>query len=138
MKSIPQSAVPYFNRIITKPKVVVLKNHVGGKWTCKMEPVKGGVAIKDGWHRFAQQNSLEDGDFLTFSHNEESLFDVDVYSVHGVLKKVSEISNTTLAEATESEEEEEEQEESEAEEETCEESDDSSSMHNGSGGNYYH
>lgn len=68
-----------------------------------MKKVKGGLAIVDGWQRFAHQYALEDGNFLTFGYNGDSLLDVKVYGVNGVKKKEIARNSTHDTEGTETE-----------------------------------
>ncbi|KAL5790812.1 hypothetical protein ACOSQ2_005700 [Xanthoceras sorbifolium] len=53
----------------TLPKTVMLSNHVGKFWHVNAAYTEQGVNFLNGWHKFAQDNSLQYGDFLLFQYN---------------------------------------------------------------------
>lgn len=49
--------------------------------------------FQKGWPEFVQENSLEDGDFLTFCYSGNSTFCVKVFSPNGCTKRADDTSS---------------------------------------------
>lgn len=68
------------------PNKVILKDVSGKFWHVEMEEAENGVFFKDGWQRFASDQSLELGNFLVFTYHEDSSFDVKIFTNNGCMK----------------------------------------------------
>lgn len=84
---------PAFINILEKPlpNQVVLADEIGRSWNVETktedtEERVGVVVFKKGWGKFANDHSLEFGDFLVFSHDGVSRFSVTIFDKNGCRK----------------------------------------------------
>nr|VDD28700.1 unnamed protein product [Brassica oleracea] len=81
---------PAFVNILEKllPNQVELLDEIGRLWkvVTKTEEGVGDVVFKKGWEKFANDNSLEFGDFLVFSYDGVSRFSVKIFDKNGCKK----------------------------------------------------
>ena len=81
---------PAFVNILEKPlpNQVVLLDEIGRLWNVetKTEEGVGDVVFKKGWEKFANDHSLEFGDFLVFSYDAVSRFSVKIFDKNGCKK----------------------------------------------------
>lgn len=73
----------------------------GRVWPVKLEKHEGNIFFKTGWKGFVKDNSLEDGDFLVFSYDGHSLFDVEIFDKSGCEKVVALMQNEVKQEVRE-------------------------------------
>lgn len=81
---IPQAFIKHFNGTI--PRQAILKILTGKLWHVKLEETEGKLFIQDGWEDFVSDNCLEHGEFLVFSYNKNSIFDVRHFGLNGCNK----------------------------------------------------
>lgn len=79
---IPQAFINILDKPL--PKKVVLVDEIGRLWD--VETKTGVVVFRQGWEKFANEHSLEFGDFLLFRYNGESRFDVTIFAKDGCKK----------------------------------------------------
>ncbi|KAF3592442.1 hypothetical protein DY000_02024119 [Brassica cretica] len=79
---IPQAFINILDKPL--PKRVVLVDEIGRLWD--VETKTGVVVFRQGWEKFANEHSLEFGDFLLFRYNGESRFDVTIFAKDGCKK----------------------------------------------------
>ncbi|XP_033131421.1 putative B3 domain-containing protein At5g66980 isoform X1 [Brassica rapa] len=79
---IPQAFINILDKPL--PKKVVLVDEIGRLWD--VETKIGVVVFRQGWEKFANEHSLEFGDFLLFRYNGESRFDVTIFAKDGCKK----------------------------------------------------
>ncbi|CAF1717061.1 unnamed protein product [Brassica oleracea var. botrytis] len=81
---------PAFVNILEKllPNQVGLLDEIGRLWKVetKTEEGVGDVVFKKGWEKFANDHSLEFGDFLVFSYDGVSRFSVKIFDKNGCKK----------------------------------------------------
>ncbi|XP_048139917.1 B3 domain-containing protein Os03g0212300-like [Rhodamnia argentea] len=70
------------------PKRFKLTNCARRSWHVDIEKVDDGLFFTRGWKAFAQDNSLQFGDFLVFKFNGASRFYVRAYGLHACEKEV--------------------------------------------------
>ncbi|CAA7019904.1 unnamed protein product [Microthlaspi erraticum] len=61
------------------PKTATLQGNGGCFWKVSMIQRRDEVFFEQGWSKFVEDNSLADGDFLTFVYNGDSVFEVSTY-----------------------------------------------------------
>lgn len=69
------------------PSNATLKDHKEKLWHVKMEKGDQGLTITNGWQHFADEHSLEFGDFLVFIYDGSSHFDVKIFGKNGCKKE---------------------------------------------------
>ncbi|KAL3513056.1 hypothetical protein ACH5RR_025773 [Cinchona calisaya] len=84
---IPPDFVRKFNGDV--PRKFTLEGPGGRSWHIVARKVDGYFFFQEGWAKFVQDNSLEDGDFLTFCYGGCSKFYVKIYGKHGCRKEVA-------------------------------------------------
>ncbi|XP_010460626.1 PREDICTED: B3 domain-containing protein At4g34400-like [Camelina sativa] len=74
------------------PKKVILQGPGGRSWNVATEIRGGGdeVHFAQGWPKFVEDNTLNDGDFLTFVYNGNHIFEVSIFRSDGC-KETSEV-----------------------------------------------
>ncbi|ESQ37943.1 hypothetical protein EUTSA_v10028696mg [Eutrema salsugineum] len=65
------------------PETAILQGTGGCSWNVAMNLKEEEVCFEQGWPEFVKDNSLIDGDFLTFVYNGDSVFEVSIYGLHG-------------------------------------------------------
>ncbi|KAI3445199.1 hypothetical protein Pfo_001864 [Paulownia fortunei] len=70
------------------PTIVTLRRPSGISWQVDMKRFNDHWFFQKGWPEFVQENSIEDGDFLTFCYAGNSIFCVKVYARNGCRKRV--------------------------------------------------
>lgn len=84
----------YYDHLPSRlPKTVILQGIDGGIWNVPMKLKQDEVFLGQGWSKFVRDNSLSDGEFLTFVYNGDSIFEVSIYRHDGCkeIKEVSEV-----------------------------------------------
>lgn len=61
------------------PRFCGLRCPCGNLWAVNLKVIKNRLVFHDGWQSFAKHHFLEIGDFLTFTLDGESIFDVIIY-----------------------------------------------------------
>ena len=56
-------------------------------WEVDVKKVNDCWFLEKGWPNFVQENSLQDGDFLTFCYVAKSIFHVHIFSPNGCPKR---------------------------------------------------
>lgn len=67
----------------TLPKTAILQGTGGCFWKVEMKRKRDEVHFGKGWNKFVTDNSLTDGDFLTFVYNGANVFEVSIYGLGG-------------------------------------------------------
>ncbi|KAF8015536.1 hypothetical protein BT93_H1149 [Corymbia citriodora subsp. variegata] len=83
----PAFVINHLPGLIT-PKRFKLSNCAGRFWHVNIEKVDDCLFFTRGWKAFAQDNSLQFGDFLVFRFNGVSKFSVRAYGLHACEKEV--------------------------------------------------
>ncbi|CAF2133030.1 unnamed protein product [Brassica rapa] len=78
---IPISYTHELPRIL--PKTAILQGTGGCFWKVEMKRKRDEVYFGKGWTKFVTDNSLNDGDFLTFVYNGANVFEVSIYGLGG-------------------------------------------------------
>ena len=55
-----------------------LRDRYGNQWPMKLENIENHRYFGEGWAKFVEDNSIEDGDFLFFQYNDNKAFDVKI------------------------------------------------------------
>uniref|UniRef100_A0A1J3H0F4 B3 domain-containing protein n=1 Tax=Noccaea caerulescens TaxID=107243 RepID=A0A1J3H0F4_NOCCA len=61
------------------PRSAILQGNGGCIWKVLMKEMQDEVHFTQGWSKFVEDNSLVDGDFMTFVYNGDCIFEVSVY-----------------------------------------------------------
>lgn len=72
------------------PKKVILQGPGGCSWNVATKIRGDEVHFAQGWIKFVEDNTLSDGDFLTFVYNGDHIFEVSIYRTDGC-KETSEV-----------------------------------------------
>ncbi|CAN8300425.1 unnamed protein product [Cochlearia groenlandica] len=84
MRMIP----PHIIRSISKNEFsykLVLKVPWGSSWPVKINKNPSFYYMEDhGWNQFLEDNALGENEYLTFTHEENMFFNVNIYEVHGI------------------------------------------------------
>ncbi|XP_012844349.1 PREDICTED: B3 domain-containing protein At1g16640-like [Erythranthe guttata] len=83
---IPPDFIEKFGR--KKPAIVTLKTTSGISFRADMKKINECWFLEKGWPEFVKENSVEEGDFLTFSYAGKSVFNVKVFAKNGCIKSV--------------------------------------------------
>ncbi|EYU26912.1 hypothetical protein MIMGU_mgv1a024196mg, partial [Erythranthe guttata] len=83
---IPPDFIEKFGR--KKPAIVTLKTTSGISFRADMNKINKCWYLEKGWSEFVKENSVEEGDFLTFSYAGKSVFNVKVFAKNGCIKTV--------------------------------------------------
>ncbi|CAH8329616.1 unnamed protein product [Eruca vesicaria subsp. sativa] len=67
----------------TLPKTATLQGTGGCIWKVELKRKRDEVYFEKGWNKFVTDNSLNDGDFLTFVYNGDNIFEVSIYGLDG-------------------------------------------------------
>ncbi|XP_023635064.1 B3 domain-containing protein At4g34400 isoform X2 [Capsella rubella] len=78
---IPISYYDQLPRVL--PKKVILQGPGGGSWNVATKIRGEEVHLAQGWSKFVEDNTLNDGDFLTFIYNGDRIFEVSIYRSDG-------------------------------------------------------
>ncbi|KAL0721636.1 hypothetical protein Bca4012_036235 [Brassica carinata] len=82
---IPQAFIIILDKSL--PKEVLLVDEMGRLWNVETKTeARVGVVFRKGWESFADDHSLEFGDFLLFRYDGHSRFDVTIYGKDGCKK----------------------------------------------------
>ncbi|EYU31617.1 hypothetical protein MIMGU_mgv1a021146mg, partial [Erythranthe guttata] len=81
---IPPDFIEKFGR--KKPAIVTLKTTSGISFRADMKKINECWFLEKGWPEFVKENSVEEGDFLTFSYAGKSVFNVKVFAKNGCIK----------------------------------------------------
>ncbi|CAK8570555.1 unnamed protein product [Lathyrus sativus] len=65
----------------------VLRNHSGRDWHVKLLSIGHEVYFDDGWKRFKEENSLEDNDYIVFTHIENNVFKFKILELSSMCEK---------------------------------------------------
>ncbi|KAL0739420.1 hypothetical protein Bca4012_015630 [Brassica carinata] len=65
------------------PKTAILQGNGGCVWKVEMKRKRDEVYFGKGWNKFVTDNSLNDGEFLTFVYNGDNVFEVTIYGLSG-------------------------------------------------------
>ncbi|ESQ31183.1 hypothetical protein EUTSA_v10004496mg [Eutrema salsugineum] len=81
------------------PKQVLLVDEIGRLWgvETKAEERNRLVVFQKGWERFANDQSLEFGDFLVFSYDGDSRFSVSIFAKEGCKKDLGVVSTNRVS-----------------------------------------
>ncbi|KFK30080.1 hypothetical protein AALP_AA7G214000 [Arabis alpina] len=72
--------ISYYDELPSRlPKTVILQGASGGIWNVKLKYEQDEVYFGQGWSKFVRDNSLTDGEFLTFAYNGDRIFEVSIY-----------------------------------------------------------
>ncbi|KAM5579243.1 hypothetical protein ABKV19_009167 [Rosa sericea] len=74
---IPRAFVKNFNGCV--PGMCGLRGPCGNLWAVNLKEIEGRVVFHNGWQSFAKHHFLQVGDFLTFTKDGGSIFDVIIY-----------------------------------------------------------
>ncbi|WJX17294.1 hypothetical protein P8452_07224 [Trifolium repens] len=69
-------------------KDFILRDRRGRDWLVKVRPIGGKLYFDDGWKRFGEDNSLEENDFLVFTHIENNVFKFKVFELSSMCEKI--------------------------------------------------
>lgn len=69
-------------------KYFILRDHRGTDWHVKARSIGRKLYFDDGWKLFREENSLEDNDFLVFTHIENNVFKFKIYELSSMCKKM--------------------------------------------------
>ncbi|KAL7157898.1 hypothetical protein ABFS83_02G107100 [Erythranthe nasuta] len=83
---IPPDFIEKFGR--KKPAIVTLKTTSGISFRADMNKINKCWYLEKGWPEFVKENSVEEGDFLTFAYGGKSVFNVKVFAKNGCIKNV--------------------------------------------------
>jgi hypothetical protein len=53
-----------------------------------VRPIGGRLYFDDGWKRFREDNSLEENDFLVFTHIEDNVFKFKIFELSSMCEKI--------------------------------------------------
>ncbi|KAL0863261.1 hypothetical protein Bca101_042379 [Brassica carinata] len=85
---IPQAFIIILDKSL--PKEVLLVDEMGRLWNVETKTeARVGVVFRKGWESFADDHSLEFGDFLLFRYDGHSRFDVTIYGKDGYPREMS-------------------------------------------------
>ncbi|XP_019097846.1 PREDICTED: B3 domain-containing protein At4g34400-like [Camelina sativa] len=83
--------VPYYDQLPRLlPKKVILQGPGGCSWNVATKIRGDELHFAKGWPKFVEDNTLNDGDFLTFVYNGDDIFEVSIYRSDGC-KETSEV-----------------------------------------------
>lgn len=93
MQRIPNAFV---NLMLSKRTVIkdfILRDRRGRDWHVKARHIGDELYFDDGWKQFREENSLEEDDFLVFTHIENNIFRFKILQLSSVCekKKVSDV-----------------------------------------------
>lgn len=94
IQSIPPAFIKHFNGTI--PKKALLIDHTGNSWPVGLEQINGHLFFNYGWQRFANDHSLEFGDFIIFKYTKSCMFKVKIFSKIGCMKYEAEATGKTI------------------------------------------
>ncbi|KAG7581606.1 DNA-binding pseudobarrel domain superfamily [Arabidopsis suecica] len=81
------------------PKTVKLQG-IGGKiWTVSMKKISGAVCFTTGWSKFAKDQELKNGEFMTFVYDGHRTFEVSVFERFGFKETRAEIQAIQLSDS---------------------------------------
>ncbi|KAJ0262775.1 B3 domain-containing protein [Hirschfeldia incana] len=82
----------------TLPNTGILQGTGGCIWKVEMTKKRDEVYFGKGWNKFVTDNSLNDGDFLTFVYNGGNVFEVSIYGRDGCkeIRAVTEVEDTSF------------------------------------------
>lgn len=84
--------VSYYDHIPHRfPKTVILRGPGGCSWKVATEIKDDEVLFSQGWPKFVRDNTLNDGDFLTFAYNGAHIFEVSIFRGYDACKEISEV-----------------------------------------------
>ncbi|KAF7114379.1 hypothetical protein RHSIM_RhsimUnG0089900 [Rhododendron simsii] len=83
------------------PDKVFLRNRHGKLWPVKVTKVRNHLNFSDGWVKFAEDSSLEFGDFLVFDYDGTDVFHFKIFGRTGCEKEVIGSSHLTYLEVEE-------------------------------------
>ncbi|GAU49113.1 hypothetical protein TSUD_13530 [Trifolium subterraneum] len=69
-------------------KDVILRDRRGRDWHVKVRPIGSKLYFDDGWKRFGEDNSLEENDFLFFTHIENNVFKFKIFELSSMCEKI--------------------------------------------------
>jgi hypothetical protein len=69
-------------------KDFILRDRRGRDWHVKVRPIGGRLYFDDGWKRFGEDNSLEQNDFLVFTHIEDNVFKFKIFELSSMCEKI--------------------------------------------------
>jgi len=69
-------------------KDFILRDHKGSDWHVKVRPIGHKLYFDDGWKLFREENSLEDNDFLVFTHIENNVFKFKILELSSMCQKM--------------------------------------------------
>ncbi|XP_024005760.1 B3 domain-containing protein At4g34400 [Eutrema salsugineum] len=76
--------ISYYDELPPRlPKTAILRGTGGCSWNVAMKRKQDEVYFEQGWVKFVKDNSLSDGDFLTFVYNGDRIFEVSIYGPDG-------------------------------------------------------
>ncbi|CAJ2673728.1 unnamed protein product [Trifolium pratense] len=86
--------VAFVKLMHSKRKVIkdfILRDHRGRGWNVKSRRIGNKHYFEDGWKRFREENSLEENDFLFFTHVENNVFKFKILEFSSMCEKMKEI-----------------------------------------------
>ncbi|KEH41184.1 plant-specific B3-DNA-binding domain protein [Medicago truncatula] len=69
-------------------KDFILRDHRGSDWHVKVCSIGNKLYFDDGWKLFREENSLEDNDFLVFTHIENNVFKFKILELSSMCQKM--------------------------------------------------
>lgn len=70
-------------------KTVILRGPGGCSWNVATTINENEVHFSQGWAKFVEDNTLSDGDILTFVYNGDHVFEVSIYRGYDACKEIS-------------------------------------------------
>ncbi|KAK2454028.1 B3 domain-containing protein REM20 [Trifolium repens] len=83
--------VAFVKLMHSKKKVIkdfILRDDRGRDWHVKVRRIGDKLYFEDGWKRFREENSLEENDFLFFTHIENNVFKFKILELSSMCEKV--------------------------------------------------
>ncbi|KAL5066977.1 hypothetical protein RYX36_017864 [Vicia faba] len=80
----------FVNLLLSKKTVMpdfILRNHRGRDWHVKALSIGHELYFDDGWKRFKEENSLEDNDYIVFTHVEHNVFKFKILELSSMCEK---------------------------------------------------
>ncbi|CAI8601921.1 unnamed protein product [Vicia faba] len=83
--------VAFVKLMISKQKVLkiyIFRDQRGRDWKVKARPIDGKLYFDDGWKQFKDENSLEQNDFIVFTHIENNVFKIKILELSSRCEKM--------------------------------------------------
>ncbi|CAK8570554.1 unnamed protein product [Lathyrus sativus] len=83
--------VAFVKLMISKQNVLrdyIFRDQRGRDWKVKARPIDGKLYFDDGWKRFKDENSLEQNDFIVFTHIENNVFKIKILELSSRCEKI--------------------------------------------------